>query len=236
MRDATPLLDHVQFLLRSLQIRPALQALNGLTDFRFTAVYRFTPSGAASLCIYDRLSDPPEVLLVVPEGASYCGIVRDTRDAFLVTRSKEDGRVFDHPAREQVQSYCGVPLLGEDGTVFGTLCHFDFEPHDEPAGMVELMRGVARFLDPVSGLDDLAETIAQRIDRLGMMTDAISEASPDADELRETFAIYAQPILLQAEPLSPVVREAMETRIRNLLQALVDRSASLGLARSPTQP
>ncbi|MES2859818.1 MAG: GAF domain-containing protein [Pseudomonadota bacterium] len=225
MRNASRELDQIRFLLRSLQIRPALQALNVMTDYRFTAVYRFTGSGASNLVIYDRLSDPPEVLLTVPEGASYCGIVRDTRDAFLVNRSLEDGRVFDHPARESVQSYCGVPLVGEDGTVFGSLCHFDFEPHDTADDLIELMQGVARYLDPASGLGELAEMIAQRVDRLAMMGDAIADASPGADELRETFDVYAQPILLQAQALSPGVREAMETRIEALLQALIERRA-----------
>ena len=234
MRNVTPVSDQLQFLLRSLQIRPALQALNGLTDYRFTAVYRFTSRGAANLVIYDRLSDPPEVLLVVPEGASYCGIVRDTRDAFLVTRSLEDGRVFDHPARESIQSYCGVPMIGEDGAVFGSLCHFDFEPHDAPDNVIELMHAVARFLDPTSGIDDLAETISRRIDRLATMSNVIANASPDADGLRETFDVYAQPILLQAEALSPEVREAMERRVQSLLTQLVKDTAFPGPALHAT--
>lgn len=223
MRNVAPELDQIRFLLRSLQIRPALQALNALTDYRFTAVYRFTGAGAANVVIHDRLANPPETLLTVPEGASYCGIVRDTRDAFLVNRSLEDGRVFDHPARESVQSYCGVPLVGEDGAVFGSLCHFDFEPHDTPEDLLELMQGMATCLDPASGLNELAETIARRVDRLAMMADAIAEASPDPRELRETFDVYAQPILLQAQALSPRVREAMETRIDALLQRLIER-------------
>ena len=221
MDDNTHLVGRLQFLLQSLQIRPALQVLNELTDFRFTAIYRFTPSGAANLVIFDRLSDPPQALLVVPEGASYCGIVRDTRNAFLVTRSMEDDRVFNHPSRETIQSYCGVPLIGEEGNVFGALCHFDFAPHDARTGTTELMQQVTRFLDPASGLDELAETVAERIDRLDRMTDAIAHASPDPATLRETFAIYAQPVLLQAEALAPPVREAMQARIERLLEGLV---------------
>ena len=79
--------DRLRYLLQSLQINEALRELNATASYRFTAVYRFTASGAANLAIFDRESGAPEALLVVPEGASYCGIVRDSRNAFLVTRS-----------------------------------------------------------------------------------------------------------------------------------------------------
>ena len=213
--------DHLRYLLQSLQINEALRELNATTAYRFTAVYRFTPSGAANLAIFDRESDAPESLLVVPEGASYCGIVRDSRDAFLVTRSLEDGRIVKHPAREAVQSYCGVPLVGEDGEVFGSLCHFDFEPRIVSEDVTDLMAEVSRYLSRDSGMNELAETVAQRITRLGQMTSAIQGAGLDSEELRATFDMYAQPVRLQAEALSPPVREAMEQRVSALMATIL---------------
>ena len=213
--------DRLRYLLQSLQINEALRELNATTGYRFTAVYRFTATGAANLAIFDRESDAPEALLVVPEGASYCGIVRDLKDAFLVTRSLEDGRIVKHPAREAVQSYCGVPLIGEDGEVFGSLCHFDFEPRDAPEQATALMSQVSRYLSRESGLNELAETVAQRITRLGQMASAMREAAQDPDELRETFNIYAQPVRLQAEALRPPVRVAMEQRLSALLESIL---------------
>lgn len=214
--------DRLRYLLQSLQINEALRELNATTGYRFTAVYRFTASGAANLAIFDRESDAPESLLVVPEGASYCGIVRDSRNAFLVTRSLEDGRIVKHPAREAVQSYCGVPLIAEGGEVFGSLCHFDFEPRDVPDDVTALMLEVSRYLAPESGLNELAETVAQRITRLGQMTNVIRDAALDADELRDTFNMYAHPVRLQAEALSPPVREAMEQRVSALLASILE--------------
>ncbi|HOU66593.1 MAG TPA: hypothetical protein PK861_11260, partial [Thermomonas sp.] len=79
--------DRLRYLLQSLQINEALRELNATAGYRFTAVYRFTASGAANLAIFDRESEAPEALLAVPEGASYCSIVRDSRNAFLITRS-----------------------------------------------------------------------------------------------------------------------------------------------------
>ena len=213
--------DRLRYLLQSLQINEALRELNATTGYRFTAVYRFTATGAANLAIFDRESDAPEALLVVPEGASYCGIVRESKNAFLVTRSLEDGRIVKHPAREAVQSYCGVPLIGDDGVVFGSLCHFDFEPRDGADDATALMGEVSRYLAPESGMDELAETVAQRITRLGQMASAMREAAQDPDELRETFNIYAQPVRLQAEALRPPVRVAMEQRLSALLESIL---------------
>ena len=213
--------DRLRYLLQSLQINEALRELNATTGYRFTAVYRFTATGAANLAIFDRESDAPEALLVVPEGASYCGIVRESKNAFLVTRSLEDGRIVKHPAREAVQSYCGVPLVGDDGVVFGSLCHFDFEPRDAPEQATALMSQVSRYLSRESGLNELAETVAQRITRLGQMASAMREAAQDPDELRETFNIYAQPVRLQAEALRPPVRVAMEQRLSALLESIL---------------
>lgn len=213
--------DRLRYLLQSLQINEALRELNATAGYRFTAVYRFTASGAANLAIFDRESEAPEALLVVPEGASYCGIVRDSRNAFLVTRSMEDGRIVRHPAREAVQSYCGVPLMGDDGVVFGSLCHFDFEPREGSDDATALMVEVSRYLAPESGMDELAETVAQRITRLGQMTDVIRDAARDPDEMRETFDIYAQPVRLQAEALRPPVRDAMEQRLSALLESIL---------------
>ena len=213
--------ERLRYLLQSLQINEALRELNATTGYRFTAVYRFTPSGAANLAIFDRQSDAPESLLVVPEGASYCGIVRDSRNAFLVTRSLEDGRIVKHPAREVVQSYCGVPLIGEDGEVFGSLCHFDFEPRVVSDDVTELMSEVSRYLSPESGMNELAETVAQRITRLGQMASAMRDAAKDPDELRETFDMYAEPVRLQAEALNPSVRDAMEQRVSALLASIL---------------
>ena len=213
--------DRLRYLLQSLQINEALRELNATTGYRFTAVYRFTASGAANLAIFDRESEAPEALLVVPEGASYCGIVRESKDAFLVTRSLEDGRIVKHPSREAVQSYCGVPLIGEDGEVFGSLCHFDFEPRDGSDDVTALMSEVSRYLSPDSGLNELAETVAQRIARLGQMASAMRDAAQDPDELRETFDMYAQPVRLQAEALSPSVRDAMEQRVSALLASIL---------------
>ena len=65
-----------------------------------------------------------------------------------------DGRVVDHPKRPVVKAYCGVPIPRTDGSIFGTICHFDFDPViDEPDAQfglrvdVHLPEDVSRDLD-----------------------------------------------------------------------------------------
>jgi GAF domain-containing protein len=221
MTNPAVVLERFRYLLQSHQVLQALELVNALTDYRFSAIYRFTTSGAANLVIFDREGATPTSLLVVPEGASYCGIVRETRDAFLVTRSLEDKRVFDHPARDAVQSYCGVPLVDTDGNVFGTLCHFDFEPHDAVPAMPDLMHEVAFYLSPDTGLSELAETIGRSISRLAEMGDLLHAVSPNAADLEENVEVYAQPVRLQAQALQPTVRRAMELRLADVMASLL---------------
>lgn len=43
--------------------------------------------------------------------------------------------------------YYGVPLLGEDGRVFGSVCHFDLEPRAMSPDNLELLEAVSRLLN-----------------------------------------------------------------------------------------
>jgi GAF domain-containing protein len=57
-----------------------------------------------------------------------------------------DARTLDHPKREALRAYCGVPLLRSDGTLFGTVCHYDERPHPvDPATVVALAQLAARL-------------------------------------------------------------------------------------------
>ncbi|WP_442945135.1 GAF domain-containing protein [Nostoc sp.] len=45
-----------------------------------------------------------------------------------------------------MQSYCGVPLLDEDGKMFGTICHFDFRAIAISDANVALMEAIAPLI------------------------------------------------------------------------------------------
>lgn len=127
-------------------VRDALRYMNGLTNFRFTALYRFDQDQLSSRVFYDR--EHPDVLSTetIPVEASYCIYVRHNRGPFLVADSLSDERVAAHCKRQEVRSYCGVPLVDARGWMHGSLCHFDFEPHPLRETDLLLLEDIARLL------------------------------------------------------------------------------------------
>ena len=138
--------QQVADLLARDDIRGALRYLNGLTAFRFTALYRFDHDQLSSRCFFDRLHPEVETAEVIPIEASYCIYVRHNRGPFLVADSLRDERVAGHRKQQQVRSYCGVPLVDERGQMHGSVCHFDFEPHPLRETDVLLLEDIARLL------------------------------------------------------------------------------------------
>ncbi|WP_413773983.1 GAF domain-containing protein [Nostoc sp. MG11] len=80
----------------------------------------------------------------------YCVFVRSNRDTFMINDSLQDDRIHGHPKRQEVKSYCGVPLLDENGKMFGTICHFDFRSISISRANVELMEAVAPLLRKIA--------------------------------------------------------------------------------------
>ena len=107
----------------------ALSYLNARTRYRFTGLYHAQPPLLRNVQLFDRENPTLNVSgEVKPIHETYCGIVRDTNRALLITNALADVSVKAHPARESVLSYCGVPIRTEDGLPCGTLCHFDPRP------------------------------------------------------------------------------------------------------------
>lgn len=133
-------------ILTNEGVRAAIIFLNGLTSHRFTALYQFEGDILQNLHFFDREHPEVESSDETPVLASYCVFVRDHSRMFETSDSLQDERVRDHPKRKLIQSYCGVPLLDEDGTMFGTMCHFDFLPKQISDVNVELMEAFALLL------------------------------------------------------------------------------------------
>ena len=127
-------------------VRAALAYLVGLTDFHFIGIWRFRDGKANAAVHFDK--NNPDVLVAteVPENATYCCYVRDSRGAFVTANALLDPRTEGHPAREAVPAYCGVPILDPEGVLLGTLCHYDLVPRDPSSVDLELMLQVASTL------------------------------------------------------------------------------------------
>ncbi|AOW12143.1 hypothetical protein LPB72_14300 [Hydrogenophaga crassostreae] len=134
-------------ILNASGARDALAYLLSLSDYRFIGIFRFQDGKANAAIHYDRES--PEVLSAteVPDTATYCCYVRDSNGVFTTANALEDRRLDQHPARETVLAYCGVPVMGPSGHLLGTLCHYDLVPRDPEQLDMELLLQVAVALE-----------------------------------------------------------------------------------------
>lgn len=125
-------------------LHAALRLLNGRTSLRFTGVYRFDPPLLRNVALFDRENPGLLVGADAPLRETYCLIAGETRGPFFTADATADERLREHPARETVIAYCGVPLHVGGGTEpFGTLCHFDLRSRPVPAEEILLLEAVA---------------------------------------------------------------------------------------------
>jgi GAF domain-containing protein len=119
--------------------RPALAFLVERSDYRFIGIWRFQGGRANAAVHYDRENPAQLTATEVADTATYCCYVRDSRGVFTTANSLLDPRVQDHPAREAVLAYCGVPIMDAEGTLLGTLCHYDLQARDPARLDLELL-------------------------------------------------------------------------------------------------
>ncbi len=132
--------------LRAEGLREALATLVKRTDYRFIGIWRFMDGKANAAAHYDRENPGVTTAAEVPDTATYCCYVRESGQPFKTPNTLVDERVAQHPARSTVLSYCGVPVMDSDGTILGTLCHYDLVPRDSEQVSLELMMSVASYL------------------------------------------------------------------------------------------
>jgi GAF domain-containing protein len=123
----------------------ALQYLNARTDYRYTAIYRLDGQMLRNIHLHDRHGETFATLMEVPLGDSFCQFVM-ADDGFSTSNSANDARLLGHPYRGIVNSYFGLPLSRKPGTIYGTFCHFDFEPKVIPDSEIALLEAAAGLL------------------------------------------------------------------------------------------
>jgi hypothetical protein len=145
-QNSSRYLQELKSTLAGEGVRAALIYMNHRTSHRFSAIFRFDHETLRSMYFYDRQNPALESTDELPVEASYCVFIRRTGNPFGVDASLTDPRVADHPKRETVQSYTGMPLLDELGVMYGTICHFDFEPATANDLSIELMEAIGPLL------------------------------------------------------------------------------------------
>ena len=133
-------------LLDTDGIRAALYSVLRKSDYRYISIFRFKDGRATSAVHVDRDDLNVQQAAEVADTATYCCHVRNTGEAFATADASADPRTADHPAKNVVRSYVGVPIVTPDGELLGTLCHYDLVPRDPSRLDVELLVQVSSAL------------------------------------------------------------------------------------------
>ena len=153
LRDAPPRDAVFLELVRTLGgfgLHAALSVLNRTVPHRFTGVYLIESDRTLrNLALFDKDGEPcPAELQTIPLSASFCQFAVTT-GGFHTGNSGEDVRLQGHWAKGMYNAYGGVPIVAEDGTALGTLCHFDHHPRNLDPADLELLHSAARVLERV---------------------------------------------------------------------------------------
>jgi len=102
-----------------------LAYLNARVIHRYTAIYQLAQGILRNVYLHDKQGQViPEDLKEVPLEDSFCQFV--LRDGFFITHnSAKDERLNGMKFQGVLGAYYGVPLLNNQGELYGTLCHFD---------------------------------------------------------------------------------------------------------------
>jgi GAF domain-containing protein len=140
--------QHFEHTLDTRGVRAALAYIVSQSDYRFISVFQFRDDKAMAALHFDR--EHPEQLRSpeVPDTATYCCYVRDSRGVFTTANAMLDARLADHVSRANVLAYCGVPVMDAEGQLLGTLCHYDVVPRNpeqlDLALLIEVASALAR--------------------------------------------------------------------------------------------
>jgi GAF domain-containing protein len=109
-------------------------------------MYRFDGELLRNVLLCDKLEQVhPDFLLAVPFKHSFCQFVRRDQ-AFRTEDSRQDKRLDGHPYQGVVISYHSVPLTTSEGSLWGTLSHFDMQRRELPDDEFQLLESAARLL------------------------------------------------------------------------------------------
>ena len=129
-------------LLQASGLQAALAFLNSRTPYRCTAVYRYDGHVMTNVLLYDRMDPHASHGIDVAVADAYCAQVAERRQAFEFTDTRLLARSELRP-HNPVVCYCGVVLQDPAGAIWGTLCHYDFQPCQMRRSDIPLLQAVS---------------------------------------------------------------------------------------------
>ena len=133
-------------LVESKGLSAAMRQLNDDSPYRFSAVFAFDGDLLHNVCFIDKLNPAAGLCADQSIRDSYCVYVQRARERFAVEDARDDLRVTGHSKRDLFYCYYGVPLLGSDGELLGTACHFDERSIAVPAQVADALDSAAPFI------------------------------------------------------------------------------------------
>ncbi len=140
------ILEEFEAILEQSGVHAALRFLNRRTAHRFTGIYRFNSPALSNVALFDRHNPELRIGEDAPMRETYCSIVGATKAPFATADAQLEESLREHPARENVLSYCGVLLCEVGGNLFGTLCHFDLVPCPIPRHEIPILEAAAPLI------------------------------------------------------------------------------------------
>ncbi|TXC91096.1 SpoIIE family protein phosphatase [Metabacillus litoralis] len=100
---------------------------------------------------------------IIPDGVnkpleeSYCNIVANKREPVLISDTSTNFLVKDLAVTDELKigSYIGVPIMLEDGSVFGTLCALDPKPYVLKQEDIHVLELYASFISTTIELEEV---------------------------------------------------------------------------------
>jgi hypothetical protein len=123
----SPLRTLVKQALERDGLPGAVRELNAGVPHRYTGIFVKEGGMLRNIALFDKQNENPNLWHPFPLGNSFCSLIIAGGAALTIHEASTDVRaeVKYHPAEKIVQAYCGVPLIDAEGSVRGTLCHFD---------------------------------------------------------------------------------------------------------------
>lgn len=142
----------MQTVLKVDGVPAAVLLANTMTAHRYTGLYCFDQDLIVCRCLWDKTGAVMTQPAALPLHQSFCMHILQSGHGLSVLDALTDPRLAGHPQRAEWRSYCGAPLLDQDGRVAGTFCHFDEAPNRlGPADFEHVHIAAAVLQGPVLG-------------------------------------------------------------------------------------
>jgi signal transduction histidine kinase len=155
--------------INSIEAVPTiLQVVCQSTGMGFAAVARVTEGRWIACSVLDRIDFGLKPGGELKLETTICHEIRQSREGVVIDHVAEDEVYHGHhtPAMYGFQSYISMPILRKDGSMFGTLCAIDPNPHrlktPGTIGMFKLFAELIAF--HIDSVDRLASSEADLLD------------------------------------------------------------------------